>query len=86
MTQQQDCPSLTFKEVVGLLARFVWPVVLAFSVFMYAELQGVKVDLASLNLKIAEEYATKEDLQDMLDRLENRLNKRLDQVVDIIKP
>jgi len=69
-------------EAFEFIARFVWPAVLAWNVFLFRTLMN-------LRLKIAEEYTSKRDLEKMFSgfeaRLETRLNERFSLFEQIIK-
>jgi len=76
---------MTFKEFLELVARFVWPVVLIASGFLFQSTQANKENLYEFRLYVAENYTSKEDLQTMFSQLETNIDKRLETLIKTLK-
>lgn len=72
---------MTFSEAVDYFLRYLWPLLLAWNVYLYRRTQANKDDLFGFRLHVAENYTSKEDLKEMLSALEERIDKRLNQFI-----
>jgi len=71
---------MTFMEAAEFFARFVWPLVLAWNVFLYRSLNKNKDDMYEFRLHVAENYASKKDLEKLFSDFETRFNKQIEQL------
>ncbi len=76
---------MNFKEFVELVAKFMWPIILGAYMALYSQVQDTKAELYALRLHVAEAYTTKADLEKMFADFEGRIDKRLDQFVQVLK-
>ncbi len=76
---------MTFKELVEMMAKFMWPVLMGVFVGLYSQVQQNRADMYDLRLHVAESYTTKADLEKMFADFEARIDKRLDQFVQVLK-
>lgn len=73
------------SETFEFLARYVWPAVLAWNVYLFRCLDSIrfresdeKLALVEFKLFVAENYTSKQDLQDIFSRFEQRFMERLE--------
>jgi len=77
---------MTLRQFFELFAKYVWPAVLAWNVFLYQHVQATQMAIYEDRLTIAREYTSKKDLEKMFDDLENRIDKRLSEMISLCKP
>ncbi|VVS91069.1 hypothetical protein [Desulfoluna spongiiphila] len=92
MTHPTNEP-LSFRDLVDLGARYVWPLIVCWNVFTYTqtieakkEIFNTQLKMSQLELKIAREYTSKADIEKMFadfsarfSDFETRFDKRLDE-------
>lgn len=76
---------MNFLEGLEFFARFLWPVLLAWNVYLFRRTSENRDDLNAFRLHVAEKYTCKADIQKMFDDLEERLDQRLNQFVMTIR-
>lgn len=64
-----------------LFARYIWPPLLAWNVYLHRVGQKNKEAVAEMRLHIAENYSGKRDLEKMFGDFEQRIDRRIDQLV-----
>lgn len=77
---------MTFAEALSFFGRYIWPVLLAWNVYLYRQIQATNRATYEYRLAMAKDYASKRDLEKMFDDFEKRLEKRLDQFVSLCNP
>ena len=73
------------SETFEFIARYVWPAVLAWNVYLFRCLDSIrsrksdeKLALVEFKLFVAENYTSKQDLQEIFSRFEQRFMERLE--------
>ena len=64
-------------DIVDTLIRIAVPLIIGWNVYLFRQTQKNKDDLHEFRLHVAENYIIKEDLKEMLNSLESRLEKQL---------
>ncbi|VFQ42389.1 hypothetical protein [Desulfoluna butyratoxydans] len=76
-------------ETFEFIARYLWPAVLAWNIYLFRKEQANELAIVNLRLYISENYTSKRDLEKMFsdfeNRLETRLNERFSMFEQIIK-
>lgn len=72
---------MNLKEFLDLVARYVWPLLLSVLVVLFTQMQDLNRNQYELRLHVAENYTSKQDLKEMLAALEERMDKRLGQLL-----
>lgn len=79
---------MELMDALILFARFVWPPLLAWNVYLHREIQKSRSEIqsgkdavAALRLHVAEHYTGKKDLEKMFSDFEQRIDRRIDQLV-----
>ena len=72
---------MNLKEFLDLVARYVWPLLLSVLVVLFTQMQDLNHNQYELRLHVAENYTSKQDLKEMLAALEERMDKRLGQLL-----
>ncbi len=67
--------------MVDTLIRIATPGLIAWNAYLFSRSQTNRDLIHALELHIAKKYSSTEDLEKMFDRLEQRLEKRLDQFI-----
>lgn len=76
---------MTFIEVIEFLARFVWPPVLAWNIYLFRYSRAQEKALDAYKLYVAENYLSKADLVTMFTGFETRMEKRLVEKFEMLK-
>jgi len=71
---------MDFWEALTLFARFVWPALLAWNIYLYRQIQFNNRELFDFKIGVAREYMNKNDMKEMFTDFEERIDKRLDQL------
>ena len=77
---------MTVTEALTIFARYIWPVMLAWNIYLYRQIQANRRDMYEYRIAMARDYTSKRDFEKMFDDFERRLDKRLEQIVAICKP
>lgn len=72
------------KDVLDSLARFLWPPLLACIAYLFLQCADLRAANYEFRLYVAENYTSKQDLKEMLQAMEERMDKRLGQLVATI--
>ncbi|GFM37732.1 hypothetical protein [Desulfovibrio psychrotolerans] len=79
---------MDISDAFVFFARFIWPPLLAWNIYLHREIQKSNADIqkgkdaiGALRLHVAENYAGKKDLEKMFSDFEQRIDKRIDQLV-----
>ena len=52
----------TFADALEFFARYVWPLLLAWNVYLYRQIQANKAELFEFKLSVIRDYTAKRDL------------------------
>jgi hypothetical protein len=74
---------MDFMEAAEFFARFVWPLVLAWNIFLYRSSNKNKEALNAFQLEVAKDYASKKDLEKLFSDFETRFNKQIEQLISL---
>ncbi|VVS90784.1 hypothetical protein [Desulfoluna spongiiphila] len=73
------------SDAFEFIARYLWPAVLAWNVYLFRSQDALRVHqsdeklaLVEFKLFVAENYTSKQDLQDIFSRFEQRFMERLE--------
>lgn len=77
---------MTIADALTFFARYVWPVMLAWNIYLWRQIQANQRDMYEYRLAMTKDYASKRDLEKMFADFEHRLDKRLEQIVTICGP
>lgn len=75
---------MSWREVLELFARYLWPVLLAWNIHVYSLVQTNREEHQGFRLYVAQTYIAKADLEKMLGGFEKRFDKRFDQLFELI--
>lgn len=75
---------MEFVDALEFFARFVWPLLLAWNIYLFKQNQGTRDHLLKFQLHVAENYIAKADLEKMMGGFEKRFDKRFDQLFQLI--
>ncbi|WP_300674083.1 hypothetical protein [Desulfoluna sp.] len=85
MTNPTNEP-LSFRDLIDLGARYIWPLIVCWNVYMFQQIVSLKNDNFDLRLTMAQEYSSKADIEKMFtdfgarfSDFETRFDKRLDE-------
>lgn len=70
---------MTFPEALEFFARYVWPFLLAWNVYLFRQVYQCRRDMYEYKLYVATNFTSKRDLEKMFSDFEARIDKRLDQ-------
>lgn len=71
-------------EIFEWIARYVWPFVLMWNVYLFQYAQTSRRELQDFKLYVARNYTSKQDLEKMLAGFEDRFDKRFEQLFQLI--
>lgn len=71
-------------EIFEWIARYVWPFVLMWNVYLFQYAQASRSQLQDFKLYVARNYTSKQDLEKMLAGFEDRFDKRFEQLFQLI--
>ncbi|MEZ6853129.1 hypothetical protein [Halodesulfovibrio aestuarii] len=71
-------------EIFEWIARYVWPFVLMWNVYLFQYAQTSRNQLQEFKLYVARNYTSKQDLEKMLAGFEDRFEKRFEQLFQLI--
>ena len=77
---------MTIAEALTIFARYVWPALLAWNIYLYRQIQANRRDMYEYRISMARDYTSKRDLEKMFDDFERRMDKRLEQIIAICNP
>lgn len=72
------------KELFEFVARYIWPAVLLWNVYLFQCYLETNTALQDYKLHVAQHYTSKQDLEKMLGGFEKRFDKRFDQLFQLI--
>ena len=72
---------MTLMEAAEFFARCIAPFLVAWNVFLYRAFNKNRDELFALRLHVAENCASKEDLEKLFSNFEARINKQLEQLI-----
>jgi hypothetical protein len=73
-----------FQIALDFFARYIWPLLLAWNVYLWRCTQRNWRDLYCFRLHVAENFAAKRDLEKLLTDFEARIDKRFDQLISTL--
>ena len=77
---------MTVSEAREMFLKYLWPVLLAWNIFLYQQIQASNSVMYEFRLEVARNYTSKRDLEKLFDDFERRMDKRLEQIFTICKP
>lgn len=72
-------------EALELFARYVWPMILAWNIFLFKGQQDARKEIQAYKLYVAQNYTSKADLQNMFTDFEKRFNEKLEMFFSLAK-
>lgn len=76
---------MSILDALEFFARFLWPVLLAWNVYLYRQIQTNNRALFEFRLAVARDYMSKRDLEKMFDDWERRIDIRLKEYIQFAK-
>lgn len=68
-------------EAAEFFARYLWPLLLGWNLFLYNSSNKNKEALNAFQLEVAKDYASKKDLEKLFSDFEARFNKQIEQLI-----
>jgi hypothetical protein len=70
-------------EIAELIARYLWPMVLGWNIFLFKGVRAQEQAHAEYKLYVAQNYTSKTDLKDMFDGFERRFDEKFSMVLNL---
>jgi hypothetical protein len=70
-------------QIVELIAKYVWPLVLGWNIFLFNGVRAQELAHIEYRLFVAENYTSKADLKNMFDGFEKRFDEKFSMVVKL---
>jgi hypothetical protein len=72
--------SMSLADVLIFFGRYLWPLLLAWNIYLYRQIQSNQRSTFEDRLAMARDYASKRDLEKMFEAMESRIDTRLEQL------
>jgi len=71
-------------EIIEIIARYVWPAVLAWNIYLFTGLRSQELAHIEYKLFVAENYTSKDDLKTMFDAFERRFDDKFRMLAKLV--